>query len=88
LLIDVYFPSLRPDYDKVIEARTKLNRIEGAFKRSYESGDIDGEPFLKPFVAAQLSIEGCGLAFQQSNSSGAPVDFTGQILPNRLSYGG
>lgn len=35
MLLDVYFPKLRPAYDEVIRLRTALNRVEGAFRRRY-----------------------------------------------------
>lgn len=43
LLIDVYFPSARDYYDRLIASRGKLHEIEAPFKARYE---LDG-----PFVA-------------------------------------
>lgn len=65
MLIDVYFPSTRPAYDKIIASRTELNKIATAHKRAYESGDIDGGRFLKTFVQSQQSIEQAGEIFMK-----------------------
>lgn len=62
LLIDTDFPALRPLFDQIIAERTKLNKIETAFKRSYESGERDGEEFLSPHVALQESADVLGEA--------------------------
>jgi hypothetical protein len=64
MLIDVYFPSTRPAYDKIIEARDELNNVINAHKRSYKNGDIDGYKFLKPFIQSQKSIEQAGVVFK------------------------
>jgi hypothetical protein len=64
MLIDVYFPSTRPAYDKIIESRTELNKIEGSYKRAYENGDVDGASFLTPYVKCQHSIEQAGENFK------------------------
>jgi hypothetical protein len=64
MLIDVYFPSTRPAYDKIIESRTELNKIEGAYKRTYENGDDDGARFITPYVQCQHSIEQAGEDFK------------------------
>ncbi len=65
LLIDLDFPILRPAYDRVIDERTKLHKIEVEFKRSYEQGDVDGERFVGPYVKLQKSMEVLGEEFQQ-----------------------
>jgi hypothetical protein len=65
LLIHVYFPSLRPAYDRVIEARTALNRIDRVHKSAYAEGDTDGAPFLQPFLRAQILVENLGNALKQ-----------------------
>ena len=60
MLIDVYFPSTRSAYDKIIEYRTELNKIEGEFKRNYKNGEVDGVPFIKSHVQSQISIDKAG----------------------------
>lgn len=64
MLIDVYFPLTRPAYDKIIESRTELNKIEGVYKRAYENGDVDGARFITPYVQCQHSIEQSGENFK------------------------
>jgi len=65
LLIDTDFPFLRTLYDQIISERTKLNRIEVAFKRSCEQGEHDGEEFLPRYLASQNSVDGLGAALQK-----------------------
>ncbi len=60
LLIDIYFPGSRSGYDQMINARTKVNKVECAFKHAYDRGDFDGEKFLRPYVEAQKEIEAAG----------------------------
>lgn len=65
LLIDLDFPSARNLYDKLLVERTNLNKIEAAFKRSYEEGDDEGDKFLPPYLRAQQSIENLGELLQK-----------------------
>jgi hypothetical protein len=65
LLIDVDFPATRDLYDKIIVERTKLNKIESAFKRCYEEGENKGDEFLVRYVEIQRSIEALGEALQK-----------------------
>ena len=64
MLIDVYFPATRPEYDKIIAARNELNKIGAAHKRAYESGDVDGARFVTPYIQCQHSIEQAGENFK------------------------
>lgn len=64
MLIDVYFASTRSAYDKIIDGRTELNKIETEYKRSYKGGDIDGSIFLASYVKCQHSIEKTGETFK------------------------
>lgn len=64
MLIDVYFSSTRSAYDKIIEYRTELNKIEISFKRKYENGELDGATFITPYVKTQLSLEKAGEEFK------------------------
>jgi pyrimidine deaminase RibD-like protein len=65
LLIDLDFPTLRVTFDRTIDERTKLSKIEAAFKYSYKQGDGDGERFVGPYVEVQKSIEALGGEFQR-----------------------
>lgn len=60
MLIDVYFPTVRAQYDAVIRGRDELNKVDVAHKRAYERGDAEGTDFLKSYVQAQKTIEGAG----------------------------
>ncbi len=60
MLVDVYFPAVRAQYDRVIAGRGEINKVDAAHKHAYERGDTDGTPFLKPYVQAQRSIEESG----------------------------
>jgi hypothetical protein len=63
MLIDVYFPSTRSAYDKIIDCRTLLNKIAMEHERAYKDGDTDGSRFLRPYVECQQSIEKAGDIF-------------------------
>jgi hypothetical protein len=45
MLIDVYFPTTRSAYNRLIEVRDRLNDVVVEHKRAYESGDHDGGRF-------------------------------------------
>lgn len=57
MIMGIYAHELLPYYQKVIEARTELNKISIEHRHSYDQGDIEGSRFLKPYTAAQLVIE-------------------------------
>lgn len=65
MLIDVYFPAVRAQYDAAIAGRTELNKVDTAHRRVYAEGDIPGTQFLKPYVRAQLSIEEAGASLKK-----------------------
>jgi hypothetical protein len=65
LIVQAYFPSLRQEYGSVMNARTQLNRIALEHKRAYQRGDIDGQRFVSPFVAAQKAVEAAGEVLKQ-----------------------
>lgn len=60
MIVYIYGHSLKPEYQKVIEARAELNEISAKFKDSYKSGDVDSKKYLEPHIAAQLKIEKYG----------------------------
>lgn len=60
MLIDVYFPAVRPQYDAVLAGRTELNRVDSAHLRAHENGDAEAEKLLGPYVVAQQVIEVSG----------------------------
>lgn len=57
MIIDIYAQSLKPSYQRILEARETLNDIADEHKRSYKAGDFDGERFLKPYSEALLLID-------------------------------
>ncbi len=57
MLIDVYFPTSREHYDRVVSLREAANRHVLLHKRAYERGETDGTVFLKAFTTDQLSLE-------------------------------
>ena len=60
MIIDVYFPQVRPFYDQVTEARAVANEISAAHKREYEVGNTDGQAFINPFIEAQENFAAAG----------------------------
>jgi hypothetical protein len=57
MLIDLYFPRLKPDYAKVIEARDMASEIMLSYENQYLLGDIDGKKTLNPFLKAQNNFD-------------------------------
>jgi hypothetical protein len=49
MLIDVYFPALRPQYVKVTQVRDEANDIVSEHKAEYSTGRTDGSAYMKPF---------------------------------------
>ncbi len=60
MIMDVYAHQLKPQYQKIIDARAELNEIERLHKLGYSEGDINGAKYLKPYTQAQLKIEKLG----------------------------
>jgi hypothetical protein len=55
MLVNIYFPELRPHLQAILKRRDQINRIHSEFKKSYR-----GEPchsFLKPFLAELSGID-------------------------------
>jgi hypothetical protein len=53
MLIDLYFPKIKPAYERVIDARTKSNQFMLEYGNQCAAGNTDGENFLAPFLDAQ-----------------------------------
>ncbi|WP_304546107.1 hypothetical protein [Sulfurimonas microaerophilic] len=49
MLINMYFPELKKQYDEILKIRNSLNDIKNAYKEQYKSGDIDGTKWLELF---------------------------------------
>jgi hypothetical protein len=53
MLVDLYFPSLKPDYARVIQAREVASKIMLTHQSQYLSGGMDGKKLVQPFLKAQ-----------------------------------
>ncbi|MDD4402771.1 MAG: hypothetical protein PHI24_13185 [Desulfitobacteriaceae bacterium] len=49
MLIDLYFPEVKPEFDKIVNVREKLNEIIDGYKKQYKCGDTDGSIWLNNF---------------------------------------
>ncbi len=49
MLINMYFPQIKPEFEKIIDIRNKLNRIIDKFKAQYKTGTPDGTRWLQAF---------------------------------------
>lgn len=57
MLVDIYFPEVKPEFNALLEYRSKTNDILSKHKLEYKNGNIDGHKFLKPFLASQNEID-------------------------------
>ncbi len=57
MIVDIYASNLNESYQAILTAREELNKIATDHKLEYEAGNLDGEKFIKPYVAAQVKIE-------------------------------
>jgi hypothetical protein len=53
MLINLYFPNIKPAYERLIETRTKANKFMLEYGNQYVGGNTDGRKFLAPFLDAQ-----------------------------------
>jgi len=49
MLLNMYFPELLPEFNKILDLREKLNDIVHGFKEQYKSGNLDGSKWLEIF---------------------------------------
>jgi hypothetical protein len=49
MLIDLYFPELKAEFDEVMAVRNKLVRLVDGYKQQYKTGDLDSGRWLKLF---------------------------------------
>ncbi len=49
MLINMYFPEIKPEFDQLMEIRGKLNSIIDGYKEQYKLGDTDGSRWLEVF---------------------------------------
>lgn len=57
MLIDLYFPAVKPAFDNLIAARNEANEILSDHKRNYKKGDLDGRSFIRPLRDAITKID-------------------------------
>jgi hypothetical protein len=57
MLIDVYFPTIRTNYDQVEKRRQEIVDIDIDYQHAYDSGDFDGRRFIAPFINRQKNFE-------------------------------
>jgi hypothetical protein len=48
MLVNIYFPQLRPQLEAIIQRRDRINQIRSAFKKAYERQE-NCDRFIKPF---------------------------------------
>ena len=53
MLVDLYFPTLRKEYEDLISTQDKVNQILSEHKRGYKKGDADGLKFASLFLDEQ-----------------------------------
>jgi hypothetical protein len=56
MLINIYFPELRPGLDAIFQRRDQINRIQSEFKRTYQR-DEPCDSFVRPFLAELAAID-------------------------------
>jgi hypothetical protein len=56
MLINIYFPELRPALDLILRRRDQINRITSDFKRTYQRGE-PCESFLGPLLGELSAID-------------------------------
>jgi hypothetical protein len=57
MLVDLYFPEIRPAFDQLATARDQVNKIKSEHKRQHKRGNIDGTAYVMPFIEAQQKVE-------------------------------
>ncbi|MFQ5757932.1 MAG: hypothetical protein ACE5H7_17805 [Acidiferrobacterales bacterium] len=66
MLINVYFPNLKPHLDRYTTARECINKILADHKRAYKQGDTDGAPWFNPFHEAVQELDRVAAEFKQA----------------------
>lgn len=49
MLINLYFPEIKSEFDQMMEIREKLNRLVDGYKEQYKRGNFDGVRWLEAF---------------------------------------
>ena len=56
MMVDVYFPTIRPAYDELCACREDINETISTYKQQYKSGIIDGHSYIPKIHMAQLRL--------------------------------
>lgn len=56
MLVDLYFPPLKPQFIRVCEARNEVSEIVKGHREKHESGDHDGIEFVVPMEKAMREV--------------------------------
>lgn len=87
MLINVYFPDLKPHLDAYIAAREGIGEVLADHKRAYKQGETDGTRWFMPFHEALRELDRVAKAFKQAvlaeATALAPVD---RLLPRTLTH--
>ena len=57
MLVNIYFPQLRPQLKAILKRRDQINQIRSEFKKIYQQRGEPCESFIKPFVAELKGME-------------------------------
>lgn len=49
MLIELYFPDIKPEFNRMMEIREKLNDLVDSYKQQYKTGNTDGSRWLAVF---------------------------------------
>ena len=65
MLVDLYFPDIKPAFNRLSVARDGVNNIRFEHKRQYKRGNIDGSDYVIPFIEAQQLLESEALVVKE-----------------------
>ena len=65
MLINMYFPEVKPAFDEILGLREKLNRIVDSYKEQYRTGVIDGSKYLEVFQPLLEKLDELAAGFHQ-----------------------
>lgn len=57
MLIDLYFPELKPPFDEIMAVRGNLGRLVDGYKQQVKTGDPDGDRWFKLFQPLLESLD-------------------------------
>jgi hypothetical protein len=63
-LVQVDFPELLQEFNRILAARDSANEVMSAHKAAYKVGDTDGHRYIAPMKKALEAIERSAAAFK------------------------